>query len=187
MFSNAGLSLVSWIALGFLFGGAVPASAGADPIPAEAIEQARVLIKSASLSGERHAAQALVRRRAAPVGNADGFQKFLKLKNVCLDKNSNGLVILEGSRGTGGGKVFDMLLSNFKLWDSGEAPVYKVANECLGAGDYCSSSIWCCGAMMCSGGVCGGSNGNCIPRGRPCGGTIWCCGTGICNEQGYCQ
>lgn len=151
------------------------ASAGDTPIPAEAVEKAQTLIKASSKLGAKHAAEAKRRegRTQAPAIDA-GFEKFLKLKNLCADKVT-------------GGEAFDVLAANFKTWEGGEAPARK-ANGCLGPGDYCSSSIWCCGAMACRGGVCGGAGEDrCIRRGRPCGGSIWCCGAAICNDQGYCQ
>lgn len=150
------------------------ASAGDPPIPAEAVEKAQTLIKASSKLGAGHAAEAKRRagRTQAPPLDA-GFEKFLTLKNLRSEK-------------VPAGEDFDALVASFKRWESGEAPVRKV-NGCLGPGDYCSSSVWCCGAMACRGGVCGGGGPSCIPRGRPCGGSIWCCGAAICNDRGYCQ
>lgn len=174
------------------------AAAAADaPIAAEAVETARSLIKASAALGARTAAETRRRDAHEPALQAQlqsaskgaGFQKFLKLKNLCVDKSAGGegLVIVEGDRTAAGGHAFDALLANFKAWDGGDAAFRKAADSCLGPGDYCSSSMWCCGAMACRNGVCGGAGSSCIPRGRPCGGSIWCCGTGICNDRGYCQ
>lgn len=186
------------VAAGLLFPGAGFAAATNDaPISTEALEKAQGLIEAASKIKARHTAEAAARRRQAATQQDDlqsvagkaGFQKFLKIKNLGIEKNSdgNGLVLLEGSRKSAGGPVFDLLLSNFSRWDSAEAAIRKADSSCLGPGDYCSSSMWCCGAMSCRGGVCSGAGSSCIPRGRPCSSSIWCCGTGICSERGYCQ
>lgn len=175
-----------------------PASAADAPMPAEAVEKAKALVEDASKQAarQREAAQA---RKASPespsaqdelkaVSENAGFQKFLKIKNLCVERSPNAgvLAIAEDSRKESSGQAVSTLISNFRLWNREEAPVRKTGS-CLEAGDYCSSSIWCCRAMACRNGVCGGGNSDCIPRGRPCGGSIWCCGAAICNDRGYCQ
>lgn len=174
MLKTKSFSIALLLAAGLLWTCALSAGAADSPFPAEAVEKASALAKASSDLGARHAAEAKGREAGTrtPSVNA-GFEKFLKLKNLCAEKIP-------------GGEAFDVLTTNFKAWEGGEAPIRKV-NGCLGAGDFCSSSIWCCGAMACRGGVCAGGAPSCIRRGQACGGSIWCCGTGICNDRGYCQ
>lgn len=174
MIKTRSFSIALLLAAGLFLPCAGPAEAGDFPFPSEAMEKASALVKASSELGARHAAEAKRREAGTRTPAIDaGFEKFLKLKNLCADKIP-------------GGEAFDVLTTNFKVWDSGEAPVRKV-NGCLGAGDFCSSSIWCCGALACRGGVCSGGAPNCSRRGQACAGSIWCCGAAICNDQGYCQ
>lgn len=181
-----------------LFPCAGSASAADTPIPAEAVEKAKSLVDDASKQAARQREAVQARRKAAPAASPQdelqavagdaGFQKFLKIKSLCVEKTSDAgvLAIAENSRKETGAEAVGALVSSFKVWNRSEGPI-RAASSCLEAGDYCSSSIWCCRAMACRNGVCGGGNRDCIPRGRPCGGSIWCCGAAICNDRGYCQ
>lgn len=173
MITTKSFSIVLLLTVGFLMPCAGPVAAADNPFSSDAVEKAAALAKASSELGVRRASEAKRREAGARTPANAGFEKFLKLKNLCAEKIP-------------GGEAFDLLTTNFKAWDGGEAPVRKV-NGCLGPGDHCSSSIWCCGAMACRGGVCAGGGPNCIRRGQACGGSIWCCGAAICNDQGYCQ
>ncbi len=173
-------------------------SAFAAPDLKEARDQAKAIVEDAS-AAKSPAAAASRKEQAAKAVSASaakaefdgvceepGFKKFLAIKELGVEKSADGKVVAvsERSRPVEGSGAVQALLANFRAWD-GKAP--KAANGCLEAGDPCSSSIWCCRSMLCTGGSCGGSNNDCVKRGRRCSSSVWCCGTGICNDQGYCQ
>lgn len=177
---------------GLMFAGAGFASAGDSPFTADSLTKANSLTQKATELGKKTRqngsldAFSPVEPQAA--SNDVGFMKFLAIKDLCVERNASGFAIREGERAVTDSAALTALMSNFQLFNRDESPKIKLAaSSCLGPGDYCSSSIWCCGALACRGGVCSGANGGCIPRGRPCGSSIWCCGTGICSERGYCQ
>ena len=158
---------------------AVGVRAEDSPFPADAVKAAHELgAKASKVSPKRPVEQA----PAAAVAGAESdkaFQKFLAIKQVDMAAPPDGKPWTPAA--------LESLMSNFRFWEKPDAKAELKPASCLGPGDYCSSSIWCCGSMLCSGGVCSGAGPTCIPRGRPCSGSIWCCGAGICNDYGYCQ
>lgn len=173
------LKLVFLAVAGLMFAGAGFAAAGDSPFTADSLSKAHSLTQEATELGKK-TRQNGFQDTVSPVepqaaSNNVGFLKFLAIKNLCVENITDSAAL-------------SALMSNFQIFNREESPKIKLAaSSCLGPGDYCSSSIWCCGALSCRGGVCGGANGGCIPRGRPCSSSIWCCGTGICSDRGYCQ
>lgn len=181
MFKKTSILLFIFSISGLFGTSSIRAATNTAPVSAEDVEKARALIHEAGKIGDqaRQNEALKISFNSAPQADSKniGFQKFLAIKDVCAEDVSKS-----------GEQARTALLENFKLWDRSESPIVKVAaSSCLGPGDFCSSSIWCCGALSCRGGVCSGANGGCIPRGRACSSSLWCCGTGVCGDHGYCQ
>lgn len=170
-------------------------------IPPERFDQTKAVLKGMVESAERAQLEAESRARQRPltaetmaedlseaIAGNEGFRKFVALKKGSFVKGADGkLQVAFGDEPpVTGVKALDALIRNFRKWNRDESTLRPVS--CVGVGGSCSSSIWCCGSLMCVGGVCsGGNEPNCIPRGGRCSSSIWCCGTGICNDAGYCQ